>query len=88
RGSGRVDDIKLLNQMPASWDSDGDGITDAEERAVYGTDRYQMDTDVDGISDGDELLFWGADWDVDYDGDGLNNLVDMDSDNDGVQDNA
>ncbi|CAB1058719.1 hypothetical protein D1BOALGB6SA_3476, partial [Olavius sp. associated proteobacterium Delta 1] len=32
--------------------------------------------------------FWGADWDVDYDGDGLNNLVDMDSDNDGVQDNA
>ncbi|CAB1063316.1 hypothetical protein D1BOALGB6SA_8099, partial [Olavius sp. associated proteobacterium Delta 1] len=33
RGSGRVDDIKLLNQMPASWDSDGDGITDAEERA-------------------------------------------------------
>jgi len=88
RGSGRVDDIKLLSNTPASWDSDDDGITDVEERGIYGTDPYMMDTDEDGIDDGDELAFWGADWNLDYDEDGLNNLLDIDSDNDGVQDNA
>jgi len=87
-GSGRVDDIKLLSAVPVSWDTDGDGIADVDERDVYETDPYKRDTDGDGMGDGDELSFWGADWDIDYDGDGLNNLVDMDSDNDGVHDHA
>jgi len=87
RGSGRVDDIKLLSDMPASWDTDGDGIADVEERGDYGTDPYTIDSDADGLGDGEELTYWGGDWGIDYDGDGLNNLLDIDSDNDGVLDN-
>jgi len=87
-GSGRVDDIKLLSDMPFSWDGDGDGIVDIEERGIYGTNPYKKDTDEDGIDDSEELVFWDADWSIDYDSDGLNNLVDIDSDNDGVQDYA
>ena len=88
RGSGRVDDIKLLSDMPALWDSDGDGIADFEETGIYGTDPYIMDTDEDGIDDGEELVFWDSDWSIDYDGDGLNNLLDIDSDNDGFTDKS
>ncbi len=36
-------------------DSDGDGLSDAEEVNVYGTDPHDPDTDRDGISDGDEV---------------------------------
>ncbi len=35
-------------------DSDGDGLTNAEER-IYGTDPYNPDTDGDGYSDGIEV---------------------------------
>jgi len=88
RGSGRADDIKLLSDMPASWDTDGDGIADIDERGIYGTDPHIVDTDRDGLNDGDELAFWGNNWDIDYDSDGLNNLVDIDSDNDGASDGS
>lgn len=36
-------------------DSDGDGLYDDDERAVYGTDPANPDTDGDGISDGEEV---------------------------------
>jgi hypothetical protein len=61
-------------------DSDGDGLTDAEETAL-GTDPNDADSDDDGISDGQEQLP-GAD----SDGDGKINALDSDSDNDGILD--
>jgi parallel beta-helix repeat protein len=37
-------------------DSDGDGLTDYDEKHIYGTDPNNPDTDGDGIDDGDEVL--------------------------------
>ena len=34
-GSGKMDDIKLLSDMPASWDTDGDGIADVRRDWVF-----------------------------------------------------
>jgi len=51
RGSGRVDDIKLLSDIPASWDSDGDGLPDTIE-LISGSNLYDADTDDDGLVDG------------------------------------
>ena len=42
-----------------SWsdaDTDGDGLTDAEELGLLGTDPTKADTDGDGVDDGQELL--------------------------------
>ena len=64
-------------------DTDGDGILDDDEISIYGTDPDNVDTDGDGINDGEELVLWGDNWDADFDGDGLINLLDEDSDNDG-----
>ncbi len=36
-------------------DSDADGLTDADELNVYGTDPTQFDTDRDGLGDGAEV---------------------------------
>jgi Bacterial TSP3 repeat len=72
--------------QPAVFDLDDDGLTDSEEVNVFGTDLHDSDTDKDGISDGAEALYWGSNWNVDYDSDGLNNLLDYDSDNDGFSD--
>ncbi len=41
-------------------DSDGDGLTDAEERG-FGTDPRNVDTDGDGLTDREELEQWGTD---------------------------
>ncbi len=86
RGSGRVDDIRTMIALPAGQDTDGDGLTDAEEMATRGTNPYEADTDTDGINDGDELTYWGGNWNADPDGDGLINLLDPDADNDGIRD--
>ena len=83
RGSGRLDDIRLMDEM---WDADGDNLPDFDEINLYGTDTDLADTDVDGINDGDELTYWGSDWNADNDLDGLINLLDPDSDNDGILD--
>lgn len=69
-----------------SVDTDEDGITDGDETLVYGTDPSKYDTDGDGLSDGEELAYWGDDWDQDHDQDSLINLLDPDSDNDGIAD--
>src|SRR5215213_4310094 len=45
----------------STLDSDGDGVTDADEVNIYGTDPYTWDTDGDGLSDGEELFGAGTD---------------------------
>jgi hypothetical protein len=39
----------------ATYDRDGDGLTDTEEMAVYGTDPTRADSDGDGMNDGAEV---------------------------------
>lgn len=41
----------------AGVDSDGDGIPDAREKLLHGTDPLNPDTDDDGLPDGWELLY-------------------------------
>jgi hypothetical protein len=67
-------------------DTDGDGLTDRDEMENYGTDYQSADSDQDGIQDGEEVDYWGADWGADPDGDGVPNLLDFDSDGDGLGD--
>ena len=67
-------------------DTDADGLFDDDESGIYGTDPNKADTDGDGMNDGDELAFWGDSWSADPDKDGLVNLVDPDSDNEGYND--
>jgi Tol biopolymer transport system component len=60
-----------LATLSGQQDSDGDGLTNAEE-AKIGTDPFNPDTDGDGLSDGDEVLKYGTDpLNPDTDGDGL-----------------
>ena len=82
--SWRLSEISYDN--PPVVDSDGDGISDADEENIYGTDPQLKDTDNDGINDGEELAYWGNDWNSDPDNDGLINLLDDDSDGDGIVD--
>ncbi len=67
-------------------DFDGDGLSDEEELYRYHTDPFIADTDGDGINDATEVAFWRGDWNADFDGDGIPNLLDYDSDNDGFSD--
>lgn len=69
-------------------DSDNDGISDADEASIYGTDPDNADTDGDGINDAPELSYWGENWNKDIDGDNIINLLDKDSDNDSILDGA
>ncbi len=57
----------------ASQDSDGDGLSDAAEVLITGTDPNNPDTDGDGLSDGLEVRY-------------LLNPLDPDMDKDGVSD--
>lgn len=71
-------------------DSDGDGLSDAQERAGFlmpsglrvFTDPLRADTDADGLPDGDEVIVSGAALQVladptqpDTDGDGVEDFV-------------
>ena len=75
---------------PSHADTDSDGIDDSLEVNTYGTDPVVADTDGDGMDDGDEATYWSAHptaaWDSDSDSDGVVNLLDPDSDNDGFTD--
>ncbi len=64
-------------------DCDGDGLTDDDERNIYGTNPYLANTDGDGLDDGHEVRYWLGRWNEDNDSDGLINLLDYDSDGEG-----
>ncbi|MDR9416371.1 MAG: OmpA family protein [Gracilimonas sp.] len=77
-------------------DSDGDGLTDAEE-AELGTDSNSADSDGDGLTDADEINVYETDpMNSDTDGDGLSDGDEVnsyntdpnnaDSDGDGLSD--
>jgi uncharacterized repeat protein (TIGR01451 family) len=61
-------------------DSDGDGLSDALEQTL-GSNPNDSDTDDDGLRDGEE-----ADPALDTDNDGKRNILDPDSDGDGLFD--
>ncbi|MEA2006628.1 MAG: fibronectin type III domain-containing protein [Patescibacteria group bacterium] len=74
-----------------TWNNDADSFLDYEEIHLYGTDKYLDDTDNDGINDDDEIDFWithGSTWSTDIDGDGYINILDDDSDGDGIVDGS
>jgi hypothetical protein len=69
-----ADNYALGNTSGASDDPDGDGLTNAEERAL-GTDPYNADTNGDGISDGAAVASGKSPTNPDMDGDGLQNAA-------------
>jgi Bacterial TSP3 repeat/Fibronectin type III domain len=87
---------EIITNIPLA-DTDGDGITDRDERETYGTDPLLADSDSDGLNDHDELTTHDTDpLLADSDSDGLNdhdelkthstNPLQADTDGDGVSD--
>lgn len=91
---------KTTTQDPAfalPVDTDGDGISDDDEKNIYKTDPNKADSDNDGVSDGEEVKKNSTDpLKTDSDGDGLidsdeinkykTNPLKADTDEDGVND--
>lgn len=99
-GDGAADQVDPANNNPCvpngnnaaclAYDSDGDGLTNAEEDAL-GTGRDNPDTDGDGLSDGVEV--GNPANPTDSDGDGIPDVfepgdaaTDADGDDDGIPD--
>lgn len=61
-------------------DADGDGLDDATERFVLGTNPDDGDSDADGIPDGVEVVAGLDPEDADTDGDGVSDGVEFDGD--------
>ncbi|MBX7099338.1 MAG: OmpA family protein [Myxococcaceae bacterium] len=66
---------ELLAQDVPVVDTDGDGLSDADEANKYGTDPTNPDTDGDGLSDGLEVHTATNPIKRDTDGDGLEDQV-------------
>ncbi len=65
--------------VDTTTDTDGDGLTDAEEQTL-GTNPIVADTDADGLSDGDEVHLYITDpSNLDTDGDGYLDGVEVKS---------
>ena len=63
----------LAGTNPQSTDTDGDGLSDADELRIYHTDPRLLDTDGDGLSDFAEIKTWHTNpLQADTDGDTLN----------------
>jgi len=74
--------------LAVALDSDGDGISDADE-VLASTNPGNSDTDGDGVLDGVDNCALTANADqADADGDGIGNVCDPDSDNDGILDDG
>ncbi|EJK65218.1 hypothetical protein THAOC_13950 [Thalassiosira oceanica] len=79
-------------------DTDSDGLTDADEDTIYGTDKTNEDTDGDGLGDGREVALGTDPLVPDTDGDGLSDYEEVlvhgtdplnpDTDGDGIPDGA
>ena len=59
-GDADLDGLSNLDECrfgtdPRSWDTDGDGLSDAFEARVLGSDPLRADMDGDGLLDGDEF---------------------------------
>lgn len=69
----------LLCAQPAiAQDSDGDGLSDADETNIYQTDPSNVDSDNDGLTDGEEVLNFNTKPNVlDSDGGGLSDRVEL-----------
>ena len=68
---------------PLNPDTDADSLSDGEEVGTYGTNPLDFDTDDGGIGDGTEVLQDGTDPLV-----GADDIVDPDSDGDGLTDST
>lgn len=98
--TGTLDDWQLvMHGVDVDRDSDGDGLTDANETTIHGTDPASADSDQDGLGDGDEVLNLSTDPNnPDSDGDGLSDGQEVnvngtdplneDTDGDGLTDGA
>ncbi len=78
--TGERDPNNPADDVTKPTDTDGDGLSDDEEKLI-GTDPNDADTDDDGVIDGDE-----PNPTADTDLDGLINALDPDSDDDGLFD--
>ena len=86
--------VNLISNFQ-TLDRDGDGITDQMEMEIK-TDPTESDTDHDDFDDKEEYDYWMGRQenesldelapDGDFDEDGIPNILDWDSDNDGVPD--
>lgn len=58
-------------------DSDGDGLTDADEIQTHGSDPLDADSDDDGLNDGSEVQGGTSPVNADTDGDGLDDRAEL-----------
>jgi len=74
-------DRASITDIVVSWgstDTDFDGLTDAEEVNIYGTDPTNPDSDFDGLSDGEEVFSASTEpTNPDTDGDGAGDGVEV-----------
>ena len=94
------DEVTFFGTDPTNNDTDGDGLLDGDEVYLYGSNPTNQDTDGDGLSDSYEVNNQlnpqdPGDAQIDFEGDGLNNLQEFtagtdpwnpDSDSDGLLD--
>ncbi|MFK7771198.1 MAG: T9SS type A sorting domain-containing protein [Saprospiraceae bacterium] len=78
----------MVDVLAAPWDSDGDGLADIYDGNNSGTGLIitTADTNSDGKVNATESVIAGGTNNIDADGDGYPNHLDLDSDNDGITD--
>ena len=69
--SGTNGNTQAFFSVGDATDTDGDGLSDSDERFAYKTDPASSDTDGDGLPDGEEIAMGSSPIAADTDGDGL-----------------